>query len=114
MPTSSKEMHKLATKLAAEAAKVNGVQKATVVLSKTMAYVGIDLKANIEASKTKSIKKEVAAKVKNADKRLTKVYVSADADVVTRIKKIAKGIEQGKPISSFTREIAEIGRRIAP
>lgn len=114
MPTSSREMHKLATKLAAEAAKVNGVKEATVVLSNTMAYVGIDLQANIEAGKTNSIKKEVADRVKNADKRLTRVYVSSDTDVVTRIKKVAKGIEQGKPFSSFTREIAEIGRRIAP
>lgn len=114
MPTTSAELHKLATKLAGEAAKVPGVKKATVVLSGTMAYVGLDLKANVEGSKTNTIKKDVADKVKKADKRLTNVYVSSDADTVTRIKKVAEGIGKGRPISAFSREMAELGRRIVP
>lgn len=114
MPTTSPEMHKLATKLAAQAATAPGVKKATVVLTNTVAYVGLDLKANIEGSKTETIKKEVADKVKMADKRLTKVYVSTDIDTVTRIKKAAEGIGKGKPISSFANELSEIGRRIIP
>ncbi len=114
MPTSSSELHKLAAKLAGEAAKVPGVKKATVVLSSTMAYVGLDLKAGIEAGKTNTIKKDVADRVKKADKRLTSVYVSTNPDLVTRIKKVAEGVKKGKPISSFDREISEIGRRIVP
>lgn len=114
MPTSSREMHKLATKLAGDAAKVPGVKKATVVLSGTVAYVGLDLKANVEAARTNTIKKDVADKVKKADKRLTSVIVTSDVDTVTRIKKVATGIGQGKPVTSFAREITEIGRRIAP
>lgn len=114
MPTNSAEAHKLATKLAGEAAKVKGVIKATVALSNTTAYVGIDLESNIEANKTDTIKKEVADKVKNADKRLTNVYVTSDVDLVTRIKKVAEGTSKGKPVSSFISELSEIGRRIVP
>lgn len=114
MPTSSAELHKLATKLAREASKVDGVKKATVVLSNTTAYVGLDLKANVEGSKTNTIKKQVADRIKKAEPRLTKVYVSTDVDTVARIKRVADGISKGKPISSFSREISEIGRRIVP
>ncbi len=114
MPASSAELHKLATKLAGEAAKVNGVKKATVVLSNTTAYVGLDLKPNITGAKTNTIKKDVGTRVKKADKRLTKVYVSTDVDTVTRIKRVADGIAKGKPISSFSRELSEIARRIVP
>ncbi len=114
MPTSSAELHKLATKLAGDAKKVPGVKKATVVLSGNMAYVGLDLQAGVEAGKTNTIKKDVADRVKKADKRLTSVYVSTNPDLVTRIKKVAEGVKKGKPISSLDREISEIGRRIVP
>lgn len=114
MPTASPEMHKLATKLAADAAKVPGVKKATVVLSGTIAYVGLDLKPNIAAAKISTIKTDVADRVKKADKRLTSVIVTSDVDTVTRIKNVANGIAKGKPLSSFASQITEIGRRITP
>lgn len=114
MPTTSADMHKLATKLASEAAKVPGVKKATVALSGTDAYVGLDLKSGVTGKKTDAVKKDVVNRVKKADKRLTNVYVSTDIDTVTRIKKVANGIGQGKPLSSFANELAEIGRRIVP
>ncbi len=114
MPTTSPELNRIATKLAAEADKVPGVKKATVVLSGNMAYVGLDLQADIEAGRTNAVKRDVAVRVKNADKRLTNVYVSTDADIVTRIKRVSEGIRKGQPVSSFDRELTEIGRRIVP
>ncbi len=114
MPTTPTEMNKLATKLSNEAVKVPGVKGASVALSGTDAYVGLDLKSDITGKQTDAVKKDVVNRVKKADKRLTNVYVSTDIDTVTRIKKVAQGINQGKPLSSFTNELAEIGRRIAP
>lgn len=114
LPTTSPELHKLATKLASEASRVKGVKKATVALSGSTAYVGLDIPANVEASKTKTIKRDVVTRVKKADKRLATVLVSTDVGLVTRIKKVGKGIEQGKPITSFANELKEIGRRITP
>lgn len=114
MPTTSADMHKLATKLAADAQKVPGAKKATVAITGTTAYVGIDLAAGKEGKNTDKVKTEVANKVKKADKRLTNVYVSSDVGVVTRIKRVSSGIAQGKPLSSFTSELTEIGRRITP
>lgn len=114
MPTTSRELHEIATKLAGEAAKVPGVKKATVVISGTMAYVGLDLNANVEAAETNAIKRDVADRVKKSDKRLTRVLVTSDADTVTRIDRVADSIAAGKPVAGLSREIAEIGRRINP
>ncbi len=114
MPTTSADVHSLAAKLAAEAKKVPGVRGASVALSKTTAYVGIDLDPKIEAGQTNTVKRDVAARLKKADKRLTNVYVTADVGLVTRIKNVAEGISKGKPLSTFDRELMEIGRRLNP
>jgi len=114
MPTTSAEMNRLAVKLADEAVTVQGVKQASVAISGTNAYVGLDLKAETDGKETANIKKAVADRLENSDNRLTDVYVSTDADTVTRIRKVAQGIEQGKPLTSFSAELAEIGRRIIP
>lgn len=114
MPMTSADMHKLATKLSTEAAKVPGVKKAAVAISGTDAYVGLDLKPGVTGKKTDTVKKDVADRVKKTDKRITNAYVSTDIDTVSRIKKVATGIGQGKPLTGFTTELAEIGRRIVP
>lgn len=114
MPTNSSEMNKLADKLSKEAVKVPGVKSATVAVSGREAYVGVDLKAEAAGQETTNIKNDVANRVKKSDNRLTNVYVSTDADTVTRIRKVAQGIEQGKPLTSFSAQLSEIGRRIVP
>ena len=106
--------HALATKLASAAEKVEGVKWATVVVSGSTAFVGLEIKPGIEAKKTNEIKSKVADAVKRADARIKAVNVTTDPNLVTRLKKIAEGIRAGKPISSFTRELTEITRRMVP
>ena len=103
-----------AKRIASEADKVPGVKKSTVVVTGNKAYVGLDIKANIEKNKTKSVEDAVAKRTKSIEPSIKTVYVSSDADTVTRIKKIAEGISTGKPITSFARELSEIGRRLTP
>ncbi|MGR6837498.1 YhcN/YlaJ family sporulation lipoprotein [Syntrophomonas erecta] len=93
---------------------IAGVNKSTVVLAGNTAYVGLDLKANVEKSKTKTIEKEASKKVQKVLPRIKTVFVSSDVDTVTRLKKVSSGIAAGKPVSSFTDELSEIGRRITP
>lgn len=103
-----------AENLAKEATKVKGVKKAAIVISGNIAYVGIDLQPNIKRQDTEAAKEAVADRVENTDKRITRAYVTSDVGLVTRIRRVADGIADGKPISSFADEIREIGERIAP
>ncbi len=114
LPASPAESNALARELADRAAGVNGVKKATVVLSGNTAIVGLDMDKGIEKKETNDVKTEVGRVVKNADNRIKNVLVSTDADIVSRIKRVASGIAEGKPLSSFTDEIKEIIRRITP
>ncbi len=63
---------------------------------------------------TDAIKTEVEKKAKEADDRITRVVVTADPDMVSRIQDIFKDIGNGKPISGFTEELNEMVNRIAP
>jgi YhcN/YlaJ family sporulation lipoprotein len=103
-----------ATRVAQACDKVSGVKKSTVVISGNIAYVGLDIVANVEKEKTNSIEKECIKKAKSADTATKTVLVTSDADTVTRLKKIYQGINKGTPISSFSRELTEISRRITP
>lgn len=100
--------------LAGEIVKINGVKSATVLVNNNTAYVGIDLAQNIESTKTNTLKDEVVNKVKNIEPTITTVYVSADVDVVGRLKGYVRDIRGGKPISGLVNEIEEMFRRPAP
>lgn len=113
-PKPDTKADKRAEKLASEATKVKGVRKAAIVISENMAYVGIDLKPNIENKATEAVKEAVADRVENADKQITRVYVTSDVGLVTRIRRMADDIAEGKPVSGFANELREIGQRISP
>lgn len=111
--TNTANTTQVASRSAAEANKVAGVNKATAVVTGKRIYVGLDLKANLEQSKSAAIEKTVAERVKKSESGYT-VMVTSDIDTVTRLKKIAEGIAQGKPISSFTTELKDIDTRMTP
>ncbi|HOV79888.1 MAG TPA: YhcN/YlaJ family sporulation lipoprotein [Bacillota bacterium] len=114
MPTDPGEVGRIASNLSSAAARVSGVNRATVVIAGTTAYVGIDQKAGLEKGQTERIKEEVSSEVKKAEPRLTAVFVSSDPDVVTRLRRIADGVASGQPVSAFDSELAEIAKRISP
>jgi YhcN/YlaJ family sporulation lipoprotein len=114
IPTDPTELNKLAQNLAKEAAKVNGVKDATVVITGNTALVGLDLAANTPTQQINSIQEQVANTIKQADQRIKNVSVTADADLTTRIRNIGQEIANGKPISGFAQEIDDLIKRIGP
>jgi YhcN/YlaJ family sporulation lipoprotein len=110
----AEESNRIAEQLAKEATKVKGVKNVTVVYTNRTAVVGLDLEANIEADRTDDIKQEVSNRIKKANKNVETVSISTDADTVTRIRNIARGVAEGRPVSEFAKELSEITRRITP
>lgn len=117
-PLGPSETRKLADKLTNLAVKVKGVRSATVVVqpsnNRAAVLVGLTLEPGVKGSETNKIKKQVRDKLKKADKRITRVLVTSDPNLVRRIEDIARGIIAGKPVQSFASEISELTRRIAP
>ncbi|MFZ5649829.1 MAG: YhcN/YlaJ family sporulation lipoprotein [Bacillota bacterium] len=111
LPTAPNESSQLADALAAEAVKVQGVNKATVVLTGSTALVGVDLKPGADAN---TVKDGVAKAVKSANNQIANVLVSTDPELNSRLVRISKGIAEGRPISAFSSEITEIIKRLSP
>ena len=103
-----------AEELAKKISDLKNVNSATVVLSGKSAWVGVDLAAKLENKMTNQMKNEITSLVKKEEKNINKVYVTADADTVSRLRNIARDIADGKPVSGFINELNEIGRRITP
>jgi YhcN/YlaJ family sporulation lipoprotein len=76
--------------------------------------VGLQFNDQYKGRLTDSIKKQVEKKVKDADNRISRVVVTADPDLVSRIEEIFKEIGNGRPISGFTKELNEMINRINP
>lgn len=101
--------------IAQKIGNLDSVNSATVVLANGSAWVGIDMKASTTTpTMTDEIKNQVTQLVKTEDQSIQTVYVTADADTVTRLKNIAQGLASGRPVSGFVQELGEIGRRITP
>lgn len=92
--------------------EVKEINSATVVISGNQAWIGVDAKANAEI--TDQVKERISNLVKEEGQGIQTVYVTADADSVTRLRNIANDIAAGKPISGFLNELAEIASRITP
>jgi YhcN/YlaJ family sporulation lipoprotein len=104
----------IADDLADRISRMEGVNRATVILAGDRAWVGLDLEASLRGEVTREIKDKVTQTVKDRDKTIRTVYVTADADTVTRLQGIAEEIARGRPVSGFMDELNEIGRRAMP
>lgn len=93
---------------------VDEVNSATVVVSGNQAWVGVNLKAGAGARLAENTKQRIIQIVKMQDDKITRVYVTADADIVTRLKSIADKITTENPASAFMDELNDITTRIMP
>lgn len=103
-----------ADRIKKEVENVRDVKTAIVVITERTALVGVNLTSGTKGELNSKIKKEVEDAVKKADKDITRVSVTADPDIFTRIENVARDIGKGRPLSGLGTEIEEIVRRITP
>ncbi len=101
------------THLEALAERVPGVKKAHCVVIGNTAVVGIDVEGSLTRSRVGTIKFSVAEALSH-DPRGLNSLVTADMDLSNRIAEIGKHIREGRPISGFASEMADIMGRIVP
>lgn len=108
------DMADRAEKIADMVAEQDKIDSATCVITGNTALVGVQFDKQYKGKLTDSIKKSIDRKVKQEDKRITRVVVTADPDLVTRIEDMFEDIGKGKPLSGFAEEISEMINRIQP
>ncbi|WP_069650147.1 YhcN/YlaJ family sporulation lipoprotein [Caloranaerobacter ferrireducens] len=111
---SDKSLSTRAEKIADSIVDLPGVDDATVVITGNTALVGVDIEEDLEGKVVTDLKKQIVARVKQIDKNIKNVTVTADPDLFERIDDIAQEINRGRGMSEFADEVKEIIRRITP
>ena len=96
--------------LASRVPKVNG---ATAIVFGNVAIVGIDVDAKLDRTRVGTIKYSVAEALQK-DPQGARALVTADADIVQRLREMNEDIMRGRPIAGFAEELADIAGRIIP
>lgn len=112
--TTTGETGNRAKQIAKDIAQEKDIQSASCVVTGDTALVGLQFEKQYKGDVTDTIKKSVEKRIKNYEPTIKKVVVTADPDLLSRIKTMATDIGNGKPLSGFTTEIEEIIRRINP
>ncbi len=79
-----------------------------------VAMVGVDLRDRLSGDKENELKSRISAETKKQLPELVQVWVTADPDLVTRIRDLAGRISRGEPITGFFDEITEIAKKLQP
>lgn len=102
-----------AERLVRLATGVKNVKDATAVVAGRWAVVGIDVDAHLDRSEVGVIKYSVAEALKE-DPQGASALVTADPDIVQRLREMAADIRRGRPVAGVAEELADIVGRIIP
>lgn len=103
----------VAQRLANLATEVDGVNDATAVVAGRWAVVGIDVDQDLDRSRVGSIKYTVAESLRS-DPRGADAVVTADPDIMERLREMNEDIRSGEPVEAIMDELAAIVGRIMP
>jgi YhcN/YlaJ family sporulation lipoprotein len=112
-PQYNKTTTNVANKLEQIATQMPHVKSATAVAIGKYSIVGLDLENNLDRGQIGTVKYSVAEAL-HKDPVGAHALVTADVDLVQRLKNISRDIRQGKPVSSVLEEVASIAERITP
>lgn len=112
-PAYNQSSQATADRLVQLATRVKKVHGATAVVIGKYAVVGIDVDAHLDRPEVGVIKYTVAEALKE-DPQGANAVVTADVDIVQRLKEMAADIRRGHPVSGFAEELADIVGRIIP
>ncbi|HZG14616.1 MAG TPA: YhcN/YlaJ family sporulation lipoprotein [Candidatus Bathyarchaeia archaeon] len=102
-----------AERLVQLATRVKNVNDATAVVIGRWAVVGIDVNAKLDRPEVGVIKYTVAEALKEDPQGAT-ALVTADPDIVQRLREMAADIRNGRPVTGFVEELADIAGRLIP
>lgn len=102
-----------AEQVRAAAEEVKGVNRAYAVVVGNIVLVGIDVAGDMNDRQSNTVKEQVASQIEN-DPRYVEAYVTADPELVARVRNIANGIASGKPITQFLDEVSDVLQALRP
>lgn len=90
------------------------VRDVSIVFADRIAYAAVSLKEDVSEGRARDIERLVSEAIMDEENTVDRVYISMDPETFRRLEGIAKGIEDGRPLTGFLNEIEELFTRIAP
>jgi YhcN/YlaJ family sporulation lipoprotein len=103
-----------ADEAADKVAGLQGVERATVIVTDRNAYVAAELEGNQNAVLNRRMENEIAKAVRQTDANIQNVYVSTNPDFMGRMDQYANNIGEGRPAAGLFEEFNEAVRRVFP
>lgn len=112
-PDRDRSPQAVADRLVQIATNVPQVRNATAISLGRYSVVGIDVDPTLDRGRVGTIKYTVAQALQE-DPQGSNAIVTADVDIVQRIRELNQDIRNGRPMAGVMEELAEIVARIAP
>lgn len=110
----SSNLSQRATQIAKDINSIDGVEKATVIITGETALIGLNLTNNLNDEQISNIKKSAENKAKTSNNGIKNAAVTASPEIVQRITNLANDIKEGKPISGLADELGNLIKRVTP
>lgn len=103
----------VAQRLAEIATRMPQVQGATALSAGGITIVGLDLDPTLDRGRVGTVKYSVAEALQS-DPMGSNALVTADADLVQRLRELSDDIQKGRPVAGLAEELSDIASRIVP
>lgn len=105
----------VAEEAADKVSELNEVKRANVIVTNRNAYVAVVLnEGNNNENITRDVEDKISRAVKETDKNIRNVYVSANPNFTDRMTGYGDRIQRGEPVRGFFDEFTEMVRRVFP
>lgn len=94
--------------------QVPEVRNVSIVFADRIVYAAVSLEEDVSEDRARDIERMVSEAIMAEENTVDRVYVSMDPETFRRLEGVAKGIEDGRPLTGFLDEIEELFTRIAP
>jgi YhcN/YlaJ family sporulation lipoprotein len=112
-PKYNRSAQAVANRMVDLATKVPQVRGATAISIGKYTVVGINVDPTLDRGRVGTIKYTVAQALQK-DPQGSRAIVTADPDVIQRIRELNEDIKQGRPLAGISNELADIVARLSP
>jgi YhcN/YlaJ family sporulation lipoprotein len=112
-PTRDRNPQAIAERMVKLAVGIPQVRGASAISLGPYTLVGIDVDPTLDRGRVGTVKYTVAQAL-HEDPQGTNALVTADVDLVARIRSLSHDLKNGRPVAGILEELAEIAGRIVP
>ncbi|MBB6217020.1 YhcN/YlaJ family sporulation lipoprotein [Anaerosolibacter carboniphilus] len=97
-----------AERITSEIDKFSEINKSYVVVTDGTALVGVTTNEKNKRTVSRGLREDIERKIQSTDNQIDRVYVTADAGLVERIRRVSQNISKGYSLTGMADEIQDL------